>query len=457
MIERLEKAPGSCACVLLLFLAACGDHGQPMLTAAGPPSISQFTSDRVSYFVGERAQLTAVFENGIGSIQPGGVAIASGQTITTPPLSASTTFRLTVVANAGIAIRDLALTASYRERMRAIAMPFARGMHAAVPLNDGRVLIVGGVDESGLVTRSMYSFDPSSETFTQLAGTLDSGRVGFTAASLADGSVLVIGRLVAIPDAVVVDPQTGAVAPTASPPQIPRLFATATRLQDGKVLIVGGIFDSTPERSAEIYDPATGRFTLLPASLSFARYQHTAVAFNDGRVLIYGGITGTGTSAPPELYDPATGTFTTLTPAESTVRADHDAVRTSDGNIWIVGGGEDQAASALTSVIRFDATTLGLSRALDLATPRTFVAAAPLTDSRVLVTGGVTANFGDIADSSELIVTATALRTAGPSMSRPRYQHTMTVLTNGKVLIVGGIERPPNTNPAGVASAEIFE
>ena len=56
---------------------------------------------------------------------------------------------------------------------------------------------------------------------------------------------------------------------------------TGTVLPSGKVLIVGGLNESSDLSSALIYDPSTG--TLTPTgSLIQAREQHTATLLDDG-------------------------------------------------------------------------------------------------------------------------------------------------------------------------------
>jgi len=63
-----------------------------------------------------------------------------------------------------------------------------------------------------------------------------------------------------------------------------RRTATATRLANGRVLVVGGAEVST----AELYDPPTG--TWLPAgALSEPAGLLVAVRLADGRVLVAGG------------------------------------------------------------------------------------------------------------------------------------------------------------------------
>jgi len=454
-------------CMLPLLVTACGGGGKSPSPTPANPSIDQFTSDKSSYFVGDRAQLTAAYSNGTARIQPGDLTIASGQTITTPTLTTNTTYRLEVVGNGNTATRELALTVSFHDRMRGIAVPFARAEHMAVRLNDGRVLVVGGRDESKLVTRQMYVFDPSSETFTAFGSIGTAGPFGSVAVTLADGNVLLVGGIPAsaFSNAVLINAQTGAVTPTSSQPHSRRVWGTGTRLADGKVLFVGGLLASgndgnaieistTADPTAEIYDSTTGAFTALPAALSVGRYKHTAVTANDGRVLIYGGDSESGQAAPPELYDPATGRFSVLAAPEGNVRENHSAVKASDGGIWIIGGDDGTHLSALTSVIRFDSASTTFSHALDLATPRTLLGAVAVADSRVLVAGGASDLVPNrIEQSSEVIDATTKLRIAGPQMSATRYSFTMTPLSNGKVLILGGLAQ--DSNP--MASAEIYE
>lgn len=92
-----------------------------------------------------------------------------------------------------------------------------------------------------------------------------------------------------------------------------RTRQTATLLENGKVLVVGGLTVPNPccqaASNAELYDPVTGQWssTGIPST---ARYDHVAERLVNGKVLIAG-----GSSAPPsfltgtEIYDPDTGTW----------------------------------------------------------------------------------------------------------------------------------------------------
>ncbi|HET8843752.1 MAG TPA: kelch repeat-containing protein, partial [Ktedonobacteraceae bacterium] len=90
---------------------------------------------------------------------------------------------------------------------------------------------------------------------------------------------------------------------------IARTQYAATRLANGRVLVVGGYdVNGNPTATAELYDPATGSWTLT-GSLPAALIDHTATLLADGRVLVAGGFLDRAKTTA-ELYDPATGTWT---------------------------------------------------------------------------------------------------------------------------------------------------
>ena len=67
------------------------------------------------------------------------------------------------------------------------------------------------------------------------------------------------------------------------------------------MLIAGGIVQ-VGVFTAELFDPTTGTFTLT-GSLTIPRYQHTATLLNDGTVLVVGGrIDGSQVISTAEIY-----------------------------------------------------------------------------------------------------------------------------------------------------------
>jgi hypothetical protein len=143
---------------------------------------------------------------------------------------------------------------------------------------------------------------------------------------------------------------------------VARIGATATLLQNGKVLITGGssAFGSTVAdtyASAELYDPATGTFSKT-GSMGSARIDHTATLLADGEVLIAGGLgcsrpsscahaSGFSTEqlASAELYNPKTAKFSP-TGSMSTSRAYATATILPDGRVLVAEGtnGPNQTA-----------------------------------------------------------------------------------------------------------------
>ena len=67
-----------------------------------------------------------------------------------------------------------------------------------------------------------------------------------------------------------------------------RIAQTATVLNDGRVLIVGGRGDNVTA-SVELYNSTTKQY-IVTGSMLTARYKHSAALLPDGRVLIAGGL-----------------------------------------------------------------------------------------------------------------------------------------------------------------------
>ena len=107
-------------------------------------------------------------------------------------------------------------------------------------LRDGRVLMSGGSNESGVLsTAEILDADGKFLSVTPMS----TARAGHACAALEDGTVLVaggdIGNGAATNSAEIYDPVAANwrnLAPTVSP----RIGATASVLRDGRVLIAGG-------------------------------------------------------------------------------------------------------------------------------------------------------------------------------------------------------------------------
>ena len=259
--------------------------------------------------------------------------------------------------------------------------------HTATRLPDGRVLVAGGF--AGEYSRSIEVFDPAAQRFRP-AGTLVEARSGQTATLLPDGRVLFAGGVgtgwTFLATAEIYDPATGRSEPTGSMSGA-RESHTATLLLDGRVLIVGGHRGRRPNQqvqaSAELYSPRTGRFE--PAgTLATARHKHDAVRLEDGRVLVLGGADHTDRLhyASTEIWDPASGAFE---PGPTMAHRRYKIAGTS----VVLPGGDVLVTAGAEALERLDVAT-GRFRPVagNLPAAYRFAAAAALPGGDVLVAGG---------------------------------------------------------------------
>src|SRR5207247_2274504 len=97
---------------------------------------------------------------------------------------------------------------------------------------------------------------------------------------------------------------------------VARSYPTLVKLANGHVLsMCGGTVGGTGEATATVedYDPATGTWSLA-GKLNIPRFVPSAILLQNGKILVSGGLTNNGTTASCELYDPLTQTSTSTGP-----------------------------------------------------------------------------------------------------------------------------------------------
>jgi N-acetylneuraminic acid mutarotase len=199
------------------------------------------------------------------------------------------------------------------------------------------VLIAGGNDNKSLTALNTAElFDPVNNSFTA-TGSMSDGRSEHAATLLKNGEVLVVGGVsdvdsdLHVNSAELYDPKTGTFSKTGNLVVSYRFAFTATGLENGKALIVGG------DSSSELYDPNTGAFTKT-GNMNNDRSFHTATLLSNGDVLVVGGSGNLSSQLDTaEIYDPMTGIWR-IAPSIRDARAEHTATRLSDGRVLITGG-----------------------------------------------------------------------------------------------------------------------
>jgi hypothetical protein len=261
--------------------------------------------------------------------------------------------------------------------------------HTATLLGNGKVLVAGGQTAAAGFTTTTELYDPAAGTWTA-TGSLTTARANHTATLLQDGRVLVAGGSDAsshFSSAEIFDPGTGTWTPTGVL-NAARAAHSATPLANGKVLVAGGQDGSGDLLSAELFDPSVGggTWTFTTNSLGTARSGHSATLLQDGTVLVVGGSGFSGALLSVEIFNIAGETWSG-TGGLATARFGHSATLLSNGKVLVVGGGNG-TSSALRTVELYTPGTGTWTLTGSLNTARSGHTATFLNDGTVLTTFG---------------------------------------------------------------------
>lgn len=202
-------------------------------------------------------------------------------------------------------------------------------------------------------------------------------------------------------------------------------FASATALDDGRILVAGGAIDedASPYDTYQEIDPSDGESRVV-GSLADRRRDHSAIALRDGRVLVVGGRGADSVAlASIEIIDRQARRGSRARTSLAIARVAPTLALDERGRVWIAGG---EVGSEIV-IERFDPDAETIERH-DLALPRA-EALAFLPGGRLAWIAGGRMFLVIVREE----VVAIEPRTAGTLVAEARAIAT----PGGRVLIVG--------------------
>lgn len=328
-----------------------------------------------------------------------------------------------------------------------------RFQHQAALLGDGRILISGGfsgvANNNEVVPLPLFDvqiYDPESGLWLWMAPQEEHAIITMsTTVGLPDGRYMSVG----------LGASEGEFAGAAS------IFDTATQswtllpllasvrsfpkvaaLQDGRVLVTGGLDfrnHEAPLKETEIFDPRSEEWQSA-SDMNEASQSQAIVELQDGRIMVvHGG--GVGGS---EIYDPATDSWTlTSDTADGWTPLTPVAVALPDGRVLVAGGWSvsefDGIDEPKQTAQIYDPAADAWESTEPLNEPRVYHTLTLLPDGRAIVVGGMDIEFLEPIATTEIFDPATNEWMPGPDMAEPRYDHTATLLPDGRLFLFGGI------------------
>lgn len=177
----------------------------------------------------------------------------------------------------------------------------------------------------------------------------------------------------------------------------------------------------------------------------------TSTTLPDGGLLIAGGMDQAGPRRSIEIFNPRSGKSKSL-PQMAQGRAYHSATILPDGRVFVFGGvGKNQRVLNTGMIVDPDTGESQDVLTKSGLTSRAYHTASLLTDGRVLLVGG-RSDGEQLVESAQIWDYRTLTATPAGTLSLSREKHTATLLTDGNVLIEGGVD----ATGAATEAAELF-
>lgn len=394
---------------------------------------------------------------------------------------------------------------------------YARARHTATLLPDGRVVVVGGMDQDHKPMSSVEIWDPKSQAWSD-GPVLKVARYNHAATLLNDGSLMILGGIDQdgkTTSAVEILRAPGNEWAAAAPLLMSLRSQAAATLGNGDVLVVGTAFDEylntitrtmlwqhdeqqwkpagilKPDMLGDVH--ADTRYLIKPLSdgsalifdqslifrwvpyanndgeyvPTYDRRAFSTVILNDGRILVAGGRMADGVASDlAEIYDPSSNRFyltgrmnqprMTGMPFHSSL----SSVVTNDGRVVIAGGwvksiyGKREAIENYAEAWDPKTGQWNINRDLKFnAQEKVYL--GKLNDGRVLFFASNELSDEPVQAGYRALVwnPLTNSVTSIPVNVTPRTRAAIAILKDGRVLIAGGQSSGSSPNP----TAEIWD
>jgi N-acetylneuraminic acid mutarotase len=210
-------------------------------------------------------------------------------------------------------------------------LPAGRKWPSGAAVINGRIYVPGGENGSGELTKSLFMYRPSSDSWVNKAAM--PVRSAHGAAGAINGKLYVFTPAIngTGPFLHRYDPATNTWTKRATPPH--GNVQPAAGVIGGKLYLAGGA-DGSLSSALDVYDPATNTWTSRK-SMPVAR-AYAAGAVLQGKLYVAGGTTNGPALGRVERYDPVSDTWATM-PNMPTAR-NHLAAAAANGVLYALGG-----------------------------------------------------------------------------------------------------------------------
>jgi hypothetical protein len=272
--------------------------------------------------------------------------------------------------DSGAASDTIAIYNAYDHSLRGgLAMPQARSGLALAVGTGNAVYLFGGADDAGTPTATLWRYDttvPPAGTYTDLGVKEGFARAGETMVAIGNDRFLLSGTPAAEFHAL-----DGSLATVEAVPSLPAAGVTVTGNDGLPATVFAGPDGITRYRE--------GTFTNVPSE---PRAEAQVVALPGGKAIVVCGM------ADALRVDAASGAIDKLPGIPGRHKSGCAAAATAR-HLVIAGG--DEAGAVDGTVEIFDAATLELLAATQLAVPRTHAVALALPNDQILIASGIDA------------------------------------------------------------------